>query len=298
MPNVVLKKPFLENEFNRNGFIKTPFLSTEQTDYLKKIFSETLPEKKSPVKPVATETGVTDTNEPALQEAINDARKKTVAIITDAFQKKTDEYLNDYVPVAASYTLKAEHAEGVAVQQNKIFVDEEDYTSVCIWVALTDSTEKNGTLQLVTGSHKRFGKLRGPMIPWELEAVKSMISKHHLTAIPLKAGEAVIFDSSMIRAGSANQTAEPGLSIQMMMIPAAAQTDRTHDKTNADTFETDPELYMDFHGGLKPGSKKELNTEPYSAVAFTYYDFLKVLKGDRFDVKKTFRQKVAGFFKS
>jgi ectoine hydroxylase-related dioxygenase (phytanoyl-CoA dioxygenase family) len=86
------------------------------------------------------------------------------------------------------------------------FADERKYSTVSIWCPLVDSFEENGTLQVVPGSHKRFGEVRGPMIPWELENIKHEIIKDYLVPLNIKAGNAIVLDDSIVHYSAINKT--------------------------------------------------------------------------------------------
>ena len=75
-------------------------------------------------------------------------------MITKAFQKRVDEYLNDYTPIIANYIRKKEGGGEVPLHQNWAFVEEDKFTSVSIWVPLVDSNEENGTLQMTKRNKK------------------------------------------------------------------------------------------------------------------------------------------------
>lgn len=305
MPNVVFKDKVLEEKFNQQGYVKVPFLSEEEVAHLKTKFFETIEESGGPKTSgeVDFETKGAITYDFTFIDKNVEYKKKVFKIITDIFQKKADEYLNGYKPIIANYIRKKEGGGEVPMHQNWAFVDEEKYTSVSIWVPLVDSNEENGTLQMVDGSHKRFGKLRGPMIPWELEAVKKQIIQHHLSPMNVKAGEGVILDDSIVHYSNINKTPGLRLAIQLIMIPESASSihyhlDRTLDATKVQVLETDLDFYMNFHPWLKPVGKKELRTEKFKEKIYSYPDFLNGLKGKRFDEENSILKKVTALFRT
>jgi len=265
MPNTVFKDALLEQEFNSKGYVKVPFLSADEIGHLKKMFFDTIAESGGPrtSADVDFDSKSEITYDFTFIDRNTDYKKKVFDIITAIFQKKADAYLNNYTPIIANYIRKKEGGGEVPMHQNWAFVDEEKFTSVSIWVPLVDSNEENGTLQMVDGSHKRFGKLRGPMIPWELEGIKEQIVKQHLTPMNVKAGEGVILDDSIVHYSNINKTPGLRLAIQLIMIPAGSSSihyhlDRDTDKTKVRVLETDVDFYMQFHPWLKPEGKKEI----------------------------------------
>ncbi|PBQ30957.1 hypothetical protein CNR22_03960 [Sphingobacteriaceae bacterium] len=304
MHTPVFKNPLLEEEFNRKGYVKVPFLNSEEIDYLKAKFFETIVESGGPK--TANDVDFDNTGDITYDFTFIDRneayKKKVFDIITQTFQKKADEYLANYKPIIANYIRKKQGGGEVPMHQNWAFVDEEKYTSVSIWVPLVDSNEANGTLQMVDGSHKRFGKLRGPMIPWELEGIKEKIISDHLTPMNVKAGEGVILDDSIVHYSNINKTPGLRLAIQLIMTPAASGSlhyhlDRDADKGAVQVLETDVDFYMGFHPWLKPKGKTILKTTPYKERKLNYGDFLKTLKGKRFDEKKNFMDTLSGLFR-
>lgn len=298
MPDKVFKDPLLEKTFQQKGYVSVPFLSTAEVDELTRLFFETIEESGGPKTPESTDfnSKADITYDFTFIDKNVDYKRKVYDIITQRFQKKADHYLNGYKPIIANYIRKKEGGGEVPMHQNWAFVDEEKYTSVSIWVPLVDSNEENGTLQMVDGSHKRFGKLRGPMIPWELRNLKDQIIGKHLTPMNIKAGEGVILDDSIVHYSNINKTPGLRLAIQLIMIPESAQPihyhlDRTEDANKVHMLETDVEFYMNFHPWLKPVGNKELKSFHYNEEELTYENFLQVLNGSRFDIEPLFVDK-------
>ena len=290
MPKQVFKDSILEKEFNNKGYVVIPFLNYDEINYFKEKFFETINESGGPkIGPnvdfnANKEIGYDFT---FIDNSI-DYKKKVFDIITQKFIAKANTYLLDYKPIIANYIRKKEGGGEVPMHQNWAFVDEEKYTSVSVWVPLVDSNEKNGTLQIVDGSHKRFGQFRGPMVPWELRNLKQEIIGKHLTPMNVKAGQAVILDDSIVHYSDINKTPGLRLAIQLIMIPAEASSvhyhlDKDEDLHNIKVLQTDVDFYTNFHPWLKPKGLKEIKQIPYTEKTFTYQDFLNGLKSPRFD---------------
>lgn len=210
MSNRVFKDEALEKEFKEKGYATVPSLSDEEVTYLKEKFFETIEESGGPKRSgnVDYDSKQDISYDFTFIDNNIDYKKKVFNIITEVFQPKADHYLNGYTPIIANYIRKKEGGGEVPMHQNWAFVDEEKYTSVSIWVPLINSFSDNGTLQMVDGSHKLFGKYRGPMVPWELRNLKEEIVKNHLTPMNVKAGQGVILDDSIVHYSSANYTSD------------------------------------------------------------------------------------------
>jgi ectoine hydroxylase-related dioxygenase (phytanoyl-CoA dioxygenase family) len=290
MPNVVFNDIALEEEFNRNGYIKVPFLSDVEIALLINLYFETLNESGGARN--STEVDFENNTNISYDFTFIDRnvtyKKKVFEIITNAFAQKTDNLLNNYRPIIANFIRKQHDGGEVPMHQNWAFVDEEKYTSVSLWVPLVDSNEKNGTLQVVKGSHKRFGKTRGPMIPWELRNLHKEIIGKHLTPMNLNAGECIVLDDSIVHYSNVNQTEELRLAIQLIMVPKEAETihyhlDRNKSKNIIDVLKTDLNFYMNFHPWLIPTGMKIEKKIIYSEQDFSYQDFISGLNAERFD---------------
>ena len=306
MPNIVFKDSNLEKEFNEKGYVKVPFLSGEEIEYLKKKFFDTIEESGGPKTSdnVDYESKGEISYDFTFIDKNTEYKQKVFDIITSKFQAKADQYLNGYTPIIANYIRKKQDGGEVPMHQNWAFVDEEKYTSVSIWVPLVDSNEENGTLQMVNGSHKRFGKYRGPMVPWELRHVTKEIIKNNLTPMNVKAGEGVILDDSIVHYSNINKTPGLRLAIQLIMIPKETTSvhyhlDRDKDPNKITVLETDVNFYTHFHPWLKPEGRKEIKTLSYKEQNFTYQNFLDGLKEERFDQKLVHQEQktIAPLFK-
>lgn len=284
----VLNDIALNKEFVKNGFIRTSFLSTEEVDELKKLFFDTLPLSGGQI--TAAETEIKTINEITYDftfiDKNPDYKKKVFDIITNKFKKRMDELLCDYKPIIANYIRKKTNSGEVPLHQNWAFADEEKCYTVSIWCPLVDSTVDNGTLQVVPGSHKRFGKIRGPKVPWELDSIKKDIIENYLVPLETKAGDCVILDDSIVHYSAINKTNDLRLAIQLICIPSEYPSIHYHFNSNKNTveiLEVDVNFYMEFNPWKDPGDNKILGELAYDYEMINCEQFEKRLNGPSYD---------------
>lgn len=284
----VLRNESYERFFQKEGYVVIPFLSTAEVENLKQGFFDLLPTSGGNITTQDTgmEGNITydftfiDKN-PAFKQAVFDK-------ITASFKPHVDEWLLDYRPIIANYIRKQTDNGEVPLHQNWAFVDERKCTSVSIWCPLVDSNEKNGTLQVVPGSHKRYGEVRGPMIPWELEGIKNDIITNDLVPINIPAGNAVILDDSLVHYSAVNKTKELRLAIQLILIPAEEKSIHHHMNPSekpgkVDVLEVDTDFYMQFNPWKKPENVKVKLSIDYHPFAMSYSEFQSNIYGKRID---------------
>jgi hypothetical protein len=107
-------------------------------------------------------------------------------------------YLTDIKVICASYIVKTPGPEsGMSIHQDMSLVDESRFTGINIWIPLIDLTIENGALFVLPESHRIFPTYRGSSITEFFGNVMGdMIDFLH--PVLVKAGQAVIFDQSII----------------------------------------------------------------------------------------------------
>lgn len=116
----------------------------------------------------------------------------------------------------ASYVVKhpGKHAI-VPPHQDWTFTDESQFASYTVWIPLVDTTVENGALCVIPGSHRFFDHPRSSPSPQS----KSAIADHMFTLfpyakpVPMKAGQALIFNNRTIHASPPNVSTEPRIAV-------------------------------------------------------------------------------------
>ncbi len=294
----------LEQQFQKEGYVIVPFLSAEEVEELKNLYFSTLEQSGGNI--VEEEANIKDRISYDFTFINKNIAYKQLVfdIITEKFKAHYQQYLDDYRPIIANFIRKQSNDGEVPLHQNWAFVDEAKCTSISIWCPLVDSNQENGTLEVTSGSHKRFGAVRGPMIPWELENIKKDIIAKYMVPMNVRAGEAVILDDSIVHYSNINATEGLRLAIQLIMIPAEEKSIHYHmnpakSKTNVDVLEVDVDFYMQFNPWKQPENVKKLRSFHYKPFDLSLRDYEKNLYGRRIDeapLKVSFIEKLKAVF--
>ena len=283
--------PILQKQFDKEGYVRVPFISKEKVEKLIKLYFETLPQSGGTIasEDVDMAKKLDITYDFTFIDRSPDYKKIVFEIISKEFLEGFEKYLVNYKPIIANYIRKKTEMGGtVPLHQNWAFVEERKHTSITIWCPLVDSNRENGTLEVVPASNKRFAEFRGPMIPWELEGIKDTIIKDYLVALDTPAGDAVIIDDSIIHYTRPNKTPNLRLAIQLILIPAEVPSvhynfDPTKPK-EINVLEVDHEFYMQFNPWMKPENVKKIATLPYTPRSLSVAEFKTDLQKPRFDI--------------
>ena len=285
----VFNDALLQEQFDKDGYVRVPFISKERVEKLKQAFFNTLPQSGGTIIPedVLTVDVPDITYDFTFIDKSPEYKRLVFDVIAKEFKPEVNKYLADYKPIIANFIRKKTDSGEVPLHQNWAFVEERKCTSVSIWCPLVDSTIENGTLQVVPGSHKRFGEFRGPMVPWQLDNIKNEIIENYLVPLETKAGDCVILDDSIIHYSALNKTNHLRLAIQLILIPAEFYSVHYHldpqNPTEIKIWEVDKDFYMQFNPWMKPENTKTLGSIPYSQKFLNVKEFETVLRGKKMD---------------
>lgn len=264
MAQPVFRNADTQRQFDVAGYVHLKgFLSAAEVEALKAAYFELLPESGGAM--TGDETDFKSKSEITYDFTFIDRnweyKQKVFDRIQAAFEPHFEPILADYTPIIANFIRKEADGGEVPLHQNWAFVDELRYTSVSIWVPLVDSTRDNGTLEITPGSHKRFGRFRGPLVPWELDQIKDDIIRDFMVPMNATAGDAVILDDSVVHYSNINTTTGLRLTIQLILVPKGVPSihyhlDRAASADEVRVLEVDRDFYMKFHPWKRPEGKE------------------------------------------
>ncbi|MBI1286610.1 MAG: hypothetical protein GC178_03435 [Flavobacteriales bacterium] len=100
---------------------------------------------------------------------------------------------------------------------------DEGFRTYTFWVPLVNSTESNGTLSVLPGSHIRFDCIRGagivtPIMGHEKEILPNLLP------LTVHAGQLVLFDSALVHASASNLSRDIRVSVMTNIFASKAET--------------------------------------------------------------------------
>ncbi|MES2622260.1 MAG: phytanoyl-CoA dioxygenase family protein [Bacteroidota bacterium] len=198
-----------QKQFDKNGYLIIPFLSAEEVNRLKNLYAAIT--KENPAYFHSTSF----INDAELKQRINNEAEKIYA-------EKVSRLFSGIKKLGSSFLTKPSGEGGrMPVHQDWTVVDEEKYCSVTMWVPLQDVNESNGAMKVLPGSHRFSKTLRAPTLPNEFDSVSDAILEK-MILLPMKAGEALIFNHALLHASSLNKSGAPRIALTYGLIPEQA----------------------------------------------------------------------------
>lgn len=191
----------LRAQFTRDGFVTLPWLDAAALAELRALFEDV--RGKVNLKGFATTTTSPDI---ALKQDM-------FARIAPMYQEKLDAVFQDYKSLGVSFLQKDAGAAGsLPLHQDWTVTDEDWFRTLTIWIPLEDCGVENGALQMLAGSHRFMNLLRGPNLPIAIRAIAPQLESR-LVTLTLRAGEAVIFDHSLLHKSLLNTSDRPRIAV-------------------------------------------------------------------------------------
>jgi hypothetical protein len=191
----VFKDEQMQESFEREGFIVVDFYNSQQIEEVKKLYRTLhLKDEKGFFSSILSQ-------DIKYRETVDIELKKNG-------QPLLGELLTDYQIVNGFFIVKSPGEDSyLYVHQDMTVVDESEFTAISVWVPTVDITDQNGVMYLLPNSHRFFPTYRGPTILGLYESIKEEI-KDYMIPIYLKAGQAIIFDQSIIHFSAPNTSNE------------------------------------------------------------------------------------------
>jgi ectoine hydroxylase-related dioxygenase (phytanoyl-CoA dioxygenase family) len=245
----------LQEELERNGIVKIPFLNAAQIEEMSSyIYDDT------PVISVAQEFGFMGgvvINDIALKKEMDVRLRKMLNPICES-------YLENFKALVYTVLAKApvDHSK-LEVHQDWSVVDERKFCSLSLWIPLIDSTIENGTVHAIKGSHNTYTNIRGGSIPSIFE--ESMVNQlmPQMEPIEVKAGEALLFNQRLVHYSPKNNSGQTRVSLISSLVPEEADVLLYYqkDEHTTEVYKMDSDFFINYENfmvekDLKPPGVK------------------------------------------
>jgi hypothetical protein len=209
---VLFRDSVVQDHFERYGWAKVKLLNREDVNHLTDGFATLSHYFSNGFDTTAT---------------MADPKVKSLAreIIHPIFIEKTKQIFVDCKILAESFLSKGCGNDPLPFHQDWSFVEEDQgFTSVAIWSPLVDVSPSNGTIAVVSNTHRLPRRPRlAADDDYPYGAFQSVLQQNAQT-ISANAGEAVIWDSSLFHGSSPNRTTNPRPVAGALVVPSEART--------------------------------------------------------------------------
>jgi len=192
--------PEHQTNFDRDGYLKITLLESSDIEKLSVLFHQYYPNPSQDFYSSSYD------NNYELKKKISDA-------IGEILLPRLNSFFLNYSWFGSAFLSKGNGPRSeMPMHQDWTIVDETQYVAVNIWTPLQDTNEKNGTIEVIPGSHKWNNVLRAPTLPFYYNGFQSQLMTR-LHAISVSAGEAVILNQAIIHYSKANKTGQTRIAI-------------------------------------------------------------------------------------
>ena len=244
----------LDASFRRDGFVIVDLLSPAEVRELEASVRQLLP----PSPPLNDPQGA------AYASFFDLERRAAVsALVRDTVQPAIAKLLAGYRPLFSTIFWKPAGRAETPIHQHSPYTADLRCTVINCWCPLIDCDETSGTLQLVPRSHDLSRHVQTPSRKAYWQDYADVLESDYLKALAVRAGQAVLFDDTILHGAAANQRAEDRLATLTTMIPEAgtpAFVLGAQDSEAVDVYQAlDHFAYSDmFTGQLAPERSRRL----------------------------------------
>jgi hypothetical protein len=240
----IFKDPAVQQFFDDNGYAKISLINEEEVarlyNYYNTLNNDHVGEYGFHVTMDNKDTGFV---------------KRVLTELSDVIMPRTKEHFQDVKMFTGSYVVKEPRVNSfVPPHQDWSFTDEKEYGSVTVWTALMDMDIDNGAMAVLKGSHKFFPYRRASPSP----GFKSPFQAHsfelfpYMELIPMKAGEALVFDNRTIHASPPNHTDKTRVAAGIGLTPVEAKLVHYNVVPGSDPqmiagYEITPEFFYEYN---------------------------------------------------
>jgi len=251
MQSPVFKNAALQTAFDTDGIVHIPFLSEVEIETLISIYEET--SQNVGDRKFHSTMFIDDP----------DYRKRTDVALRTVIYPKAEPILNKYRLLFANFIVKEPSIKTNVDIHQDWNVTLPEYTSVNIWIPLTDIDEQTGIFYALKGSHRSFRNIRYTPYPSnQYKPIEKFILQNS-SSYRVKAGDAIIYHGALVHFSDANISMNKRLAIGSVFIPEDVPSihyyRRSHNDRTLELYETDEAFYNRFNFMEEPTGVKKIS---------------------------------------
>lgn len=270
----IFKNLDVQSRFDQDGYVVIDFISPGEAKIIEDKFYELHRDL-----PKGFYSAAFNSDEVFKQEIFEHTNK--------VLQRAIDDNFENYKKLGSTFLCKAPGKEGkVDVHQDWTTVDESKYYSATIWVPMLDTTEENGALRVVPGSHLFFDYYRSNNIPVAYRNNERLLWDNMITE-PMKAGQAFILNHAVIHGSSPNLTNKERLVVAYGIAPKDAPLlfyhKQVHDPTDkVEKFDMPDDFFQRYYNaGERPLFGNSVKVFDYPVPAAGKEELIELIRKER-----------------
>lgn len=217
--------PTLDTRLRTDGYVIVPALHPEQVSDLLEEFQAMEP--ADGFAPAEHERRAVTYHCTFLDTDVTYKRQAN-ELIRRTFQPHVDRHLHGFRILTSNLYVKPPGRGRFQIHQNWPTQADLAVTTLTLWCPLQPTNRDNGTLHVVPGSHKIVEDVASPLDPPFFSSFEDELVDRFLVPLDLEAGEAAIFDDTLVHWSPVNRSESARWAIQIELVPV----------------ETDPVLYV------------------------------------------------------
>ncbi len=266
----VFKDKALEGHFREHGYCLVQLLEPSDIKRLEEIYYANRIEEQPAIE------RTTNTKNIELSRNVN-------RLAGEVITNRLNEYLLNYRKLLSAFIAKIPGKPSkMRLHQDPTFVDETRFKALNAWSPLVDVDETNGAVWIVPHSDKFFPGFRGqPAKEFEFDAIAGQVMNKLGQMVPMKAGQALIYDASLFHFSFENASGKIRIANTTIVVPEEATPIYYHHNTGLNTldvYEMGEDFMLRFYSEyLKSGvvEGKLISRVPYPAphkVSFSEFE--------------------------
>lgn len=259
--NSVIKNKELQRQLEEEGYVIVPFYTKDEIQALTRFYNENTSSQQQGFQPTTYFNSL-------------EYRLKASEFIKQIALNHLDEYLENFKVYMGSFIVKhADKNSELGVHQDMTLVDESKFMGINIWSPLCDTTPENGALYLIPKSHRIFPTYRNATISNIYDKHYSLIKKY-MQPVYMKAGEAILFDHSILHYSPPNLSKEVRIATNIFITHKdSVITICYHDKekNRIELFEEKDDFFTTYRQFDNQSNK--LRPQIGKSIGFRDYDF-------------------------
>jgi ectoine hydroxylase-related dioxygenase (phytanoyl-CoA dioxygenase family) len=211
----VLADPRFQRQFEEQGYVVVPLFSVEQAEGLRRDVM-TL-RGGAPLQPT-TAAGAALEYHSSFMDGDQSWRRASFELLAGRMGPAAARFVPDYVPLMGGVLAKPPGAGKVGLHRDWTLLRNAGAVSLNLWCPFLDVDDTNGALRVVPRTQRLFGDIAAPHAPFPWSAFADRLIADS-RAVPLRAGEAIVYDDSLLHWSKPNLRETVRLAAGLAFIP-------------------------------------------------------------------------------